>query len=94
MFLGVPISITSRIFVLLQTGAPSCGWRIGELKRVPECAYNKQNFRTLAGGGTLLWLALWWWLAYDTPETCPRISQAEKDYILANIGSAHDKVQH
>jgi len=39
----------------------------------------------IEGSACFIWLALWLWLASDTPQTHPSISEAERDYILAGL---------
>merc|ERR1711971_736700 len=39
----------------------------------------------IEGCACFVWLALWLWLASDTPQTHPSISEAERDYILAGL---------
>lgn len=35
---------------------------------------------------TLIWCGFWWYLVADTPEDHPRITEAEKKYILEALG--------
>ncbi|KAK7496742.1 hypothetical protein BaRGS_00011951, partial [Batillaria attramentaria] len=43
------------------------------------------------GGATFIWLFFWWVFVSDTPDTCPRITKAERDYIVNSIGDAPEK---
>lgn len=39
----------------------------------------------IEGGACFLWLALWMWLAADTPQSHPTISEEERAYITAGL---------
>jgi ACS family hexuronate transporter-like MFS transporter len=48
----------------------------------------------VTGALGFLWLAAWWWF-YENPDTHPRLSGAERDYIRAGqptVASAREKV--
>lgn len=36
----------------------------------------------------VLWFIVWWFLAFDTPEKHPRISETEKLYIQNSLGNS------
>ena len=42
-----------------------------------------------AGAGCLVWWVFWNIFVFNNPEEHPRISAAEKDYILSSIGKAN-----
>lgn len=43
----------------------------------------------------VVWFIGWVFLVYDTPETHPRISEEEKQYIITSIGETKKiSVQH
>ncbi|XP_064611627.1 sialin-like [Liolophura sinensis] len=48
------------------------------------------------GGGSILWLTLWFFVVYDSPADHPRISAAERDYIQKSMGiaSSHTDTEH
>ncbi|XP_063221587.1 sialin-like [Bacillus rossius redtenbacheri] len=47
----------------------------------------------LFGSLSILWFIAWIFVAYDTPESHPRISCAEKNYIISSIGSVSHKAR-
>nr|KAG5706444.1 hypothetical protein BaRGS_032837 [Batillaria attramentaria] len=59
------------------------------------CAYGFDNgwgsVFYITGGATFIWLFFWWVFVSDTPDTCPRITKAERDYIVNSIGDAPEK---
>jgi len=44
-----------------------------------------ENVFYIEGGACFVWLALWLWLAADTPQAHSSISDAEREYILAGL---------
>ncbi|XP_076471836.1 sialin-like [Babylonia areolata] len=44
----------------------------------------------LTGGTCFLWVAAWFWLVADTPESSRRISEAERCYIVSSIGQKQE----
>ena len=43
------------------------------------------------GGVTILFIFPWYFLAFDFPDTHPRISEAEKIYILNGTGKGNEE---
>ncbi|XP_076452082.1 sialin-like [Babylonia areolata] len=58
------------------------------------CSYGFDNgwgsIFYLAGAGNILWVLVWVWFVRDTPVKDPRITAAERDYILTSIGERPD----
>jgi MFS family permease len=42
----------------------------------------------VTGACTLVWVVLWFYLAYDTPGQHPRIDKEEREYIETSLGDA------
>ena len=40
----------------------------------------------VTGGCTVVWVIAWFYLAYDTPASHPRIDKEEKEYIETSLG--------
>lgn len=79
------------IFVWTMQGGP-----FGILVTFSLCAFVieafgwKASFYTTSGL-MLIFYALWVWLAYDTPDVHPTITEKEKNYIRENIGTLATK---
>ncbi len=55
---------------------PLVAWLIG--------SYGWRMTFLILGGVGVIWAIVWWWLFRDSPETHHRLSQEEKEYILAH----------
>ncbi|XP_065179605.1 sialin-like [Sycon ciliatum] len=52
------------------------------------CGANWPSIFYVFGAGALAWTVIWMFLAFETPDVHPRISHAERTYIIKNL--AHD----
>jgi len=73
----------------LVTGINFSGSRLGAAFALPLVAWLIESYgwRTsflILGGVGIIWAVGWWSLFRDTPETHPKLSSQEKDYILEN----------
>lgn len=74
----------------------STGSSVGAAMTFPICGYIidiwgwEYVFHVSAIVGTI-WYAAWFTLAFDSPAEHPRISEAEKDYILTSLGESVSK---
>ena len=46
----------------------------------------------VTGASTLVWVGLWFYLAYDTPATHPRIDKEEREFIESSLHGALDRL--
>ena len=46
----------------------------------------------VTGASTLVWVGLWFYLAYDTPATHPRIDKEEREFIERSLHGALDRL--
>ena len=46
----------------------------------------------VTGASTLVWAILWFYLAYDTPASHPRIDREEREFIENSLDGAVDRL--
>jgi len=89
----VPPDERSRVAGIVYSGAQA-----GTVLSLPLSGYlcdrlGWESVFYLFGTLGVVWWVAWCYLVYDTPSTHPTIHPAEKDYIVASLGSARSLVR-